>query len=174
MDISARASSLPERPRLGYLGHQCSHAPGRPNLHLVSSSRRPRQVNNSITHERLRNSKLTGLKGATMGEHAPGDPGQLVSECVMYGRIWTPPDCRHRHIFAQWTLYSRKGKWPSAITMFALCHSRHDPPSHSVTRGYVSIRSTHCARQALASKGSAKYCVSRATLSPLNSMMLTV
>ena len=39
---------------------------------------------------------------------------------------------------------------------------------------YVSIRSTHCARQALASKGSAKYCVSRATLSPLNSMMLTV
>jgi hypothetical protein len=41
-------------------------------------------------------------------------------------------------------------------------------------RGYVSIRSTHWARQALASKGSAKYCVSRATLSPLNSMMLTV
>ena len=29
-------------PRLGHLGHQCSHAPGRPNLHLVSSSRRPR------------------------------------------------------------------------------------------------------------------------------------
>ena len=25
-------------------GHQFSHAPGRPNLHLVSSSRRPRQV----------------------------------------------------------------------------------------------------------------------------------
>jgi len=44
MDISAQASSLPERPRLGYLGHQCSHAPGRPNLHLVLSSRRPRQV----------------------------------------------------------------------------------------------------------------------------------
>ena len=44
MDISAHASSLPERPRLGHLGHQCSHAPGRPNRHLVSSSRRPRQV----------------------------------------------------------------------------------------------------------------------------------
>jgi len=44
MDISAQASSLAERPRLGYLGHQCSHAPGRPNLHLVLSSRRPRQV----------------------------------------------------------------------------------------------------------------------------------
>ena len=28
----------------GHSGHQCSHAPGRPNLHLVSFSRRPRQV----------------------------------------------------------------------------------------------------------------------------------
>ncbi len=28
MDISARASSLADRPRLGHLGHQCSHAPG--------------------------------------------------------------------------------------------------------------------------------------------------
>jgi hypothetical protein len=44
MDISARAISLAERPRAGHLGHQCSHAPGRPNLRLVSSSRRPRQV----------------------------------------------------------------------------------------------------------------------------------
>ena len=42
MDISARAFSLPDRPRLDHLGHQCSHAPGRPNLHHVSSSRRPR------------------------------------------------------------------------------------------------------------------------------------
>ena len=32
----------------GHSGHQCSHAPGRPNLHLVSSSRRPRQVNRII------------------------------------------------------------------------------------------------------------------------------
>ena len=28
----------------GHLGHQCSHAPGRPILHLFSSSRRPRQL----------------------------------------------------------------------------------------------------------------------------------
>jgi len=42
MDISARASSLADRPRSGHWGHQCSHALGRPNLHLVSSSRRPR------------------------------------------------------------------------------------------------------------------------------------
>ncbi len=36
------------------------------------------------------------------------------------------------------------------------------------------IRSTHGARQVLASNECTKYCVSRATLSPLNSMMLTV
>jgi hypothetical protein len=30
MDISAHAISLADRPRLGHLGHQCSHAPGRP------------------------------------------------------------------------------------------------------------------------------------------------
>ena len=44
MDISARASSLADRPQSGHWGHQCSHAPGRPILHLVSSSRRPRRV----------------------------------------------------------------------------------------------------------------------------------
>ncbi len=44
MDIGAHAISLPDRPRLGHLGHQCLHAPGRPIFHLVSSSRRPRQV----------------------------------------------------------------------------------------------------------------------------------
>ena len=37
MDISARAISLPDRPRTGRLGHQCSHAPGRPILHLFVS-----------------------------------------------------------------------------------------------------------------------------------------
>jgi hypothetical protein len=44
VDISAPAISLADRPRTGHSGHQCSHAPGRPILHLVSSSRRPRQV----------------------------------------------------------------------------------------------------------------------------------
>jgi hypothetical protein len=33
MAISARAFSLADRPRLDHLGHQCSHAPGRPILH---------------------------------------------------------------------------------------------------------------------------------------------
>src|SRR5271168_2893866 len=44
MDISARAISLADRPRPGHSGHQCSHALGRPNLHLFSSSRRPRRL----------------------------------------------------------------------------------------------------------------------------------
>ena len=57
MDISAPATSLADRPRAGQLGHQCSHAPGRPNLHLVSSSRRPRREGNSITRERSRSSR---------------------------------------------------------------------------------------------------------------------
>ena len=39
----------------GHVGHQCSQAPGRPNLHLVSSSRRPRQVRviNPATSSRI-------------------------------------------------------------------------------------------------------------------------
>jgi hypothetical protein len=55
MDISAHAFLLAARPRSGHLGHQCSHAPGRPVLHLVSSSRRPRRktgidVTSSVAH----------------------------------------------------------------------------------------------------------------------------
>ena len=55
MDISARAISLADRLQPSHSGHQCSHAPGRPNLHLVSSSRRPRQrpVNFSRRTKRL-------------------------------------------------------------------------------------------------------------------------
>src|SRR5258705_8340609 len=41
MDISAPATSLADWPRLDHLGHQFLQAPGRPNLHLFSSSRRP-------------------------------------------------------------------------------------------------------------------------------------
>ena len=43
MDISAPAFSLADRPRMGHLGHQGWQAPGRPVLHFVSSSRRPRR-----------------------------------------------------------------------------------------------------------------------------------
>ena len=38
--ISARAISLADRPRTGHSGHHVPHPPGRPILHLVSSSRR--------------------------------------------------------------------------------------------------------------------------------------
>jgi hypothetical protein len=34
----------------GHSGHQCSQAPGRPILHLISSSRRPRRVENGLHH----------------------------------------------------------------------------------------------------------------------------
>ena len=44
MDISAHAVSLADRPRTGQTGHQGSHAPERPVLHFVSSSRRPRRA----------------------------------------------------------------------------------------------------------------------------------
>jgi hypothetical protein len=37
MGISARAISLAVRPQAGCSGHQCSHALGRPILHLISS-----------------------------------------------------------------------------------------------------------------------------------------
>src|SRR5262252_10634090 len=49
MDISAPAFSLADRPRTGQTGHQGSQAPGRPVLHLVSSSRRPRQENGTMS-----------------------------------------------------------------------------------------------------------------------------
>src|SRR5262250_29346 len=49
MDISALAFSLADRPRTGQTGHQGSHAPGRPVLHFVSSSRRPRQENGTMS-----------------------------------------------------------------------------------------------------------------------------
>src|SRR5260370_6161657 len=50
MDISARAISLTDRPQRGHVGHQGSHAPGRPILHLFSFSRRPRRVRVFLSH----------------------------------------------------------------------------------------------------------------------------
>jgi hypothetical protein len=44
MDISARSVSLPDRPRAGQTGHQVSITPGRPVLHFLVHSRRPRRV----------------------------------------------------------------------------------------------------------------------------------
>jgi hypothetical protein len=36
MDISARAISLTDRPQVSQLGHQGSHAPGRPRPHRAA------------------------------------------------------------------------------------------------------------------------------------------
>jgi hypothetical protein len=43
LSFSAPAFSLPARPQVGHSGHQFSQAPGRPFLHLFSSSRGPRR-----------------------------------------------------------------------------------------------------------------------------------
>jgi len=77
----------------GHLGHQCSQAPGRPILHLFSSSRRPRRVKGLGLRRRLFfpcSRRLGGLgdgrgefarfEGASMRKNAPGDPGQFIGE----------------------------------------------------------------------------------------------
>jgi hypothetical protein len=69
---------------------------------------------------------------------------------------------------ARGTLSNNRRELPARLAMQSGCHSR------GIRTSPWPIRSTHRARHVLASKGSAKYCVSRATLSPLNSMMLTV
>src|SRR5437016_4085979 len=78
MDISARASSLADRLQLSHLGHQCSHAPGRPNLHLVSFSRRPRHDRHGSAGYQLRDPKLAGFEVPTARQHAPCYAGELV------------------------------------------------------------------------------------------------
>jgi hypothetical protein len=61
--ISARVRvSLAVRPQAGRSGHQCSHAPGRPILHLVSSSRRPRRVVTSSIVVHWRRSFVRALR----------------------------------------------------------------------------------------------------------------
>src|SRR6266702_2136150 len=78
---------------MGQLGHQCSHAPGRPILNLFSSSRRPRRVKGLGLRRRLAfqcSRRLDGLsngrgefarfEGASMGKNAPGDPGQFIGQ----------------------------------------------------------------------------------------------
>ena len=73
MDISARAISLSDRPRPGQMGHQCSHAPGRPNYHLVSSSRRPRRVR--LIRYTIGCSSLWHLGSSRLGGRFIGRPG---------------------------------------------------------------------------------------------------
>jgi hypothetical protein len=45
MDSQRACELISGQASTGHVGHQCSHAPGRPIFHFVSSSRRPRRVN---------------------------------------------------------------------------------------------------------------------------------
>lgn len=76
---------------MGHSGHQCSHALGRPNLHIVSSSRRPRRVrvsNYIIACSLSRVGVSNGLGGgdrvhleaSATSQNAPGDAGQLIGQ----------------------------------------------------------------------------------------------
>ena len=81
MDISARAISLADRPRTGHLGHQCSHAPGRPVLHLVSSSRRPRRVRCLALYHRELIGRLPGLSSPRSSGHAQERSRRCAPAC---------------------------------------------------------------------------------------------
>src|ERR1700730_5869763 len=80
---------------MGQLGHQCSHAPGRPILHLFLSSRRPRRVTgigSGITSSLFLSmcrrlgelsdgsGEFARFEGASMCKNAPGDPCQLLCQ----------------------------------------------------------------------------------------------
>ena len=94
-----RAPDLILRKALrGRLGHQITGATARPFLHLLHPTRRPRQVNLCIprcvrdqpwTSPRrvpntliLRHSRLNArIVAATLRQHSPSDPRQLIGEC---------------------------------------------------------------------------------------------
>ena len=65
---------------MGHLGHQCSHAPGRPILHLVILS----QTSAGKTFRRLalrsRGLNLGCLEYATISQEAPSNASELVGE----------------------------------------------------------------------------------------------
>jgi len=96
MDISARAISLTDRPQRGHVGHQCSHAPGRP-----------------ILHRRLILSQTSAGKGIDYVTD-----GLLAVRCS-FVRAWRPflrPDLRGQRCAAR---RDRQG-WPSRLP----CRSR--------------------------------------------------
>ena len=112
MDISARAISLPVRPRPGHWGHQCSHTPGRPILHFVSSSRRPRRV--------------TGV-GATSST-AP-HPLQFLCSCLAAVPSSRPALVPRRR--AQGAVKAGRRAWLASRT--GVSRPRLDGPEHGAT-----------------------------------------
>jgi len=120
MDISARAISLADRPRPGHWGHQCSHAPGRPILHLVSSSRRPRRV--------------MGV-GATSS--ITPHLAQFLCSCVA-----AVPSSRPAGVPRRRAQGVRQG-WPSrfSASRFGVARPRLDGPGHGATLKPVGMLS---------------------------------
>ncbi len=117
--------------------------------------------------------KITHPRKSTMHRKLGEPPSSAVSRRISAPptSCSTPTTCRGsamRSTASKSKASAIPRTWPRAS---ANDFSRHAGGGRSRTS---PIRSTHGARHALASKGSAKYCVSRATLSPLNSMMLTV
>jgi hypothetical protein len=91
MDISARAISLTDRPQRGHVGHQCSHAPGRP-----------------ILHRRLILSQTSAGKGIDYVTDS------LLAVRCSFVRAWRPflrPDLRGQRCAAR---RDRQG-WPSRL-----------------------------------------------------------
>ena len=98
MDISARAFSLADRPRRAIWVTSVSHAPGRPILHLFSSSRRPRQVTCFALATHCGLLILSGLCGRQCGvrirlararpdwSSVPRRPGHEPERSRRYGR----------------------------------------------------------------------------------------
>jgi hypothetical protein len=80
MGISARAISLADRLS-GPCGHQCSHAPGRPILHLVSNPLADLgRLGVSTIRVESRGLNLAGLEGSAMSQDAPSNAGELIGE----------------------------------------------------------------------------------------------
>ena len=117
MDISAPAFSLAARPQTGHLGHQGSQAPGRPVLHLVSSSRRPRREN------------------GTMSSLAPVQCSSFVCASRPFLRPGLHVVRGHR---AQGP--SRLAVAVASVPSFSVCRPRLDGPEHGATLTQVGTK----------------------------------
>jgi hypothetical protein len=90
----------------GHLGHQCSQTPGRPNLHIVSSSRRPRQLRllgyiigrSSISRWGCRYwSSIVGSWSGTAPVRRAGGSMQSRASARCWPPHWSPASAIPRH-----------------------------------------------------------------------------
>jgi len=83
----------------GHIGHQCSQAPGRPNLHLVSLSRRPRHDRHSSAGDQLSATyaQLDRLDDARaqVAEMLQIDPSYAINRVPMVLTLRRPDDIEH-------------------------------------------------------------------------------